>query len=317
MALQQWEQALATLDSALRIVDDDADLHADRGRAARQLSRLEVAREAFGAALALSPSHPAALEGRLELDLLAFRPAEGRQILERIDAAELRSLSIERLRGRLLTMEIAGQSGIGPMRRAVDAHDGDRELLISLGWLYMQAEQHSNAARTFGRLIEGESPPVEAVLGHVLAQVASGPARSARTEMNALMERIDEATLDASLRAELHAVLARLAHAEGNRAVAQREAQRAIDLDPKNSEAHLVLADLLADREQDATAELEAALAGRHPPSRPLALLATRDENNITEVSCDYARRYRRAAPGGQHARAIQRVMRECRRARN
>lgn len=313
MALEQWEQALATLDSALRIQDDDADLHADRGRAARQLSRLEVAREAFDAALALSESHPAALVGRLELDVLDFRPAEGRQILDRIDRAEVHSLQVERLRGRLLAMEIAGQAGVNDVRRALNQHRDDASLIMSLGWLYMQAEQYSSAVRMFGRL-NGEQAPVEAVLGRALAQIrmrASNPARSA---MDSLLETLDESTLATEVKAELHAVLARLAHAEDNRVQANAEAQRAIEIDPRNTEAHLVLADLAADREQDDTAELEASLNGVHPSSRALAVLGMRPEP-VTDAACDYARRYRRAAPAGQFARGVQRVLRDCRRA--
>src|SRR5690606_21865529 len=313
MALEQWEQALATLDSALRIQNDDADLHADRGRAARHLSRLEVAREAFDSALRLSESHPAALVGRLELDLLAFRPSEGRQIMDRIDRAEVRSLKVERLRGRLLTMEIAGHSGVRDVRRALREHDDDPSLVMSLGWLYLQAESYTNAVRTFGRLIQGENPPLEAVLGRALAQARMRAAAPARSAVEDATKSLDEATLEPTLRAERHAVRARLALADDRRAIAQREAQQALELDPKNTEAHLVLADVRADRNEDDTAALEAALDGLHPSSRPLAVLGMRGEE-VTDASCDYARRYRRAAPNGQYARGISRVLRDCRR---
>lgn len=315
MALEQWEEALATLDSALRIEDDDADLHADRGRAARRLSRLEVAREAFDAALRLSPSHPAALLGRLELDLIAFRASEGRLILERIDAAEVSSVEAERLRGRLLTMEIAGQAGIRAMREAMRAHDGDPSIVMSLGWLYVQAEQYSSALRTFGRLTGGESPDLGAVLARALTQVRMRAADPARAAIDEVTKTLDEETLAPPLRAELHAVRARLAFADSRWTPAQRAAEQALELDPQNSEAHLVLADVRAERNEDNTAQLEAALEGVHPSSRPLALLGMRGEE-VSEASCGYARRYREAAPGGQYARGVGRVVRDCRRAR-
>ncbi len=251
MALEQWERALATLDSALRIQDDDADLHADRGRAARQLSRLEVAREAFDAALALSPSHPVALVGRLELDVMDFRPAQARQILDRIDEAEIDSRQIERLRGRLLTMEIAGHHGIERVREALDEHEDDASLILSLAWLYMQAEQYTAAVRTFGRLTHAEPPSTDAILGRALAQTrmrASAPAESA---LEHLQEGLDESTLEPATRAELHAVLARLAFSSDTRPLADREAHQALEIDPKNCEAHLVLADVASARDQD------------------------------------------------------------------
>lgn len=315
MALEQWEQALGTLDSALRIQEDDADLHADRGRAARRLSRLEVAREAFDAALALNESHPEALVGRLELDVHELRPAEARQILDRVDRAEVRSLAVERLRGRLLAMEIAGQSGIDDVRRALSRHDGDASLIMSLGWLYMQAEQYSTAVRTFGRLISGNEP-LGAVLGRALAQVRMRVSAPARVLVEGATASLDESALENELKAELHAVLARLAQADDQRAVASAEAQRALEIDARNGEAHLVLADLASDRDQDDAAELEAALRSRYPSSRPLAVLAIRADP-VTEAACEHARRYRRAAPAGQYARGVARVLRDCRRAGN
>jgi tetratricopeptide (TPR) repeat protein len=316
MALEQWEEALATLDSALGIEDDDADLHADRGRAARKLSRLVVAREAFDRALELSPSHPVALVGRLELDLLDFRPAEGRTILTRIDEAELDSLEIERLRGRLLSMEIAGHSGADEMRRALRTHRDDLSLTLSLGWLYMQAEQYTPAVRAFTRFVGGDDQSFAAVLGRSLAQIRMRAAAPARATLDDLAEGLDESTLEPAERAQLHAVLGRLAWSDHDRAVGEREAQAALAIDRRNSEAHLILAEIAEDRQQDAVAEYEAALVGPHPASRSLAVLAMR-EDEVSPPLCDHARRYRRAAPAGQYARGVWRVLRECRRLEN
>ena len=316
MALEQWEEALSTLDSALGIEDDDADLHADRGRAARKLSRLVVAREAFDRALELSPSHPVALVGHLELDLLDFRPAQGRTILARIDEAELDSIEIERLRGRLLTMEIAGHSGIDAMREAQRTYRDDLSISLSLGWLYMQAEQYSTAVRTFTRFVGGDDQSVEAVLGRSLAQIRMRAGAPARAALDNLVEDLDEETLDAADRAELHAVLGRLAWSDHDRAGGEREAQAAIAIDRRNSEAHLILAEIADDRQQDSVAEYEAALIGRHPASRSLAVLAMR-EQEVTPPLCEQARRYRRAAPAGQYARGVWRVMRDCRHLEN
>lgn len=312
MALEQWEAALGTLDTALRIEDDDADLHADRGRAARRLDRLEVAREAFDRALALNESHPIALVGRLELDVLDYRPAEGRQILDRIDEAEVDSLEVERLRGRLLMMEIAGQSGVREMRTALDDHSRDPELTMALGWLYMQAEQYSQAVRTFQRLVGTEEGGVEATLARALAQIRMRASNPAQATLENLTEGLDESTLPPATRAQLHAVLARLALANDSRPQAERELAQALELDRRNSEAHLVRAEILSDRDEDATESLQAALTGRHPSSKPLALLSIREEQ-VTRAICDYADRYRRAAPNGQFARGVWRVQRDCR----
>ncbi len=312
VALSQWEDALATLDSALRIEDDDADLHADRGRAAAHLQRLEVAREAFDAALALSASHPEALVGRLDLDVSEQRLADARRILERIEEAEISSLRVHRLRARLLVMEIAGRSGVRQLRESLDAHRADETLLMSLGWLYMQAEDYADAVRTFGRLLEGDEDPVEAVLARALAQTRMRLSNPAKATLENLVEDVDESTLPAAVRAELHAVLARIAWSEHDRAVAQREAEAALGHDRRSSEAHLVLAEIAQDRDQDATEEYVASLEGLHPSSRALAMLSIRVET-VDDAACNYAARYRRAAPNGQFSRGIWRVERDCR----
>ncbi len=313
-ALAQWEAALATLDAALRIESDDADLHADRGRAAQQLSRLEVAREAFDAALVIQESHPVALAGRFRLDVDQLRLADARRILERVDAAEIRSLEVERLRARLLVMEIAGASGTRAVRRALDTYDDDPALIAELGWLYMQSEEYAQAIRRFSQLLEGEEDPPEAILAKGLAQIRMRLANPAKALLDDFVEAHPEETLSPVLRAEIHALRARIAWTEHDRAAATREAEAAIRLDRQNGEAHLVLAEVAVDREDEAAAgtAYEASLAGPHPSSRGLALLAIREEV-VTPATCEYARRYRRAAPAGQYARGIWRVQRDCR----
>ncbi|MCB9595453.1 MAG: hypothetical protein H6719_22220 [Sandaracinaceae bacterium] len=311
-ALERWEDALATLDSALRIESDDADLHADRGAAAHQLNRREVAREAYDAALALSEGHPVALAGRLKLDVDENRLADARRILERVDAAEIRSLAVERLRARLLVMELAGNAGTRAVRRALTTYDDDPVLGRQLGWLYMQAEEYAQAGRRFTQVPEGDEDPDGALLAKALAQLRMRLANPARALLEGFTEDRDVESLAPELRAELHALWARIAWTDHDRVVATREAQAAVELDRRNSEAHLVLAEILHDRDEDASAEYQASLEGPHPSSRGLALLSIREEA-VTAATCEYARRYRRAAPRGQYARGIWRVLRDCR----
>ncbi len=311
-ALERWEEALATLDSALRIEDDDAELHAGRGDAAAHLSRREVAREAYDAALSLVPNHPRALVGRLELDVDDFQTAEARRILERIDDAEQSSLRIERLRARLLTMEIAGNAGMRRVRQALIRFDRDPVLVRQLGWLYMQAEEYAHAVRRFSQLLEGDDDPIDAVLAKALAQARMRAANPARAALDNVIENTDEDSLEPSVRAQLHALIARLEWADHNRSVASREANAALELDRRNSEAHLVLAEIAQDRDEDASEPYAASLLGAHPSSRGLALLSIREEV-VTDAVCDYASRYRRAAPHGQYARGVWRVLRDCR----
>ena len=311
-ALEQWEQALATLDSALRIESDDAELHADRGAAAAHLSRREVAREAYDAALALVPNHPVALVGRLELDLYAFQAVEARRMLERIDAAEQRSLRVERLRARLLTMELAGNAGTRAVRRALIRYPADPVLVQELGWLYMQAEEYAHAVRRFSQLLEGDEDPVEVILAKTLAQARMRAANPARATLDNVIENTPEDSLEPPVRAQLHAMQARLAWADHNRVEAMREARAALEVDRRNSEAQLVLAEIAQDRDEDASAAYAASLLGSHPSSRGLALLSIREEE-VNDDVCEYASRYRRAAPHGQYARGVWRVLRDCR----
>ncbi|MFK7989814.1 MAG: tetratricopeptide repeat protein [Sandaracinaceae bacterium] len=323
MALEQWEEALATLDEALRIESDDEDLHADRGRAAAHLSRLEVAREAYDRALELSPSHPQALEGRLALDVSESRLAAAREIADRLTEAEISTLQVERLHARLLVMEVKGAAGVEIVREALRTHPGDRELRMSLGWLLTQAEQYAQAVRHLARLIstiDGEAPDpeegapkasIDVTLARCLAQIRMRASAPARSVLENIVEDVEEERMEESTRAQLHAVLARLAWSEHDRPLAMREAERAIAVDESNTEAHLVLAETEADRGQDPTPHFQASLTGPHPHSRALASLALREEE-LTDAGCEYARRYRETAPNGQYARGAARVLRDC-----
>ncbi|MCC6876348.1 MAG: tetratricopeptide repeat protein [Sandaracinaceae bacterium] len=313
IALEQWQQALTTLEEAIGLEEDDADLHADRGRAAAHLGRLDVARQAYDRALELSASHPVALVGRLELDVDAMSLGPGREIMDRVDRAEVRSLHVEHLRARLLAMEIAGRSGTTAVRDALREHDDDHLLTMCLGWLYMQAEDYSRAMSTFGRLTSGDTPQAEAVLARTLAMVRMRMSTPAKSALDAWLETHPPESLPARERALLVALQARLALAEDQRGPAQRLAREAIALDGDTDEAHLVLADLLIDQEQDPSEPMRAALRGPHPSSRPLAVLAIREEPPSPEA-CAYAERYRRAAPGGQYGRGVARTLRDCRR---
>lgn len=312
MAEEGWDAALSTFASAIALEEDDADLHSGRGRAAAQLGRRDLARASYDRALALSPSHPEALLGRLELALDEEEPAVARRTLTRIDDAELRSLAVERLRGRLLTMEVAGQSGLSAMRRALGRHRRDPSLTISLGWLYAQAEQYGSAVRTLGRITQRDDAPLEARLARILAQVRMRASNPAAAALESLLEDLDVLDLPESLQADIRAIQARLAVANGSRPLAIRQSDRALALDPGHAEAHLVRADLLLERDRDPTEELEAALAGPHPSSRPLAQLALRAET-VDDRTCELAGRYRRAAPNGQFSRGVWRLLRDCR----
>ena len=312
MGREQWEGALATLDEALALVDDDESLHADRGRAAQRLARFEVAREAYDRALELSPAQPQALVGRLELDLDAFLAPAAREIMDRIDAASIISVTIERLRARLLMMEVAGASGIRKVRAALRRFPGDLSLRVALGWLMMQAEQYAETVRFWTQVMDAAEDPLEATLARSLAQIRIRASAPAAAVLENLLEDFDESAHSDRERALVHAVLARLAWDDRNRARAREEAERAVALDSRMSEAHLVLAELAIDAETDPVPEYLLALRGYHPPSRPLASLAIR-EPEVTDAICGYASRYRASAPQGQYTAGVGRVLRSCR----
>ena len=115
--------------------------------------------------------------------------------------------------------------------------------------------------------------------------------------MENIVEVTDEETLPAAVRGQLHAVLARLAWSDHDRAVATREANLALELDEGNTEAHLVLAEMVGDRGDDPTEHYVASLDGPHPHSRALASLSVRvPVEELDDAACEYARRYREAA---------------------
>lgn len=314
-ALERWETARATLGRAVELEGDEPDYHADLGAVHRHLGQLSVARTAFARALELNARHRGALLGTLELDLTEFRLPEALATLRRVDAAGVRSLERDRLEARVLLMDLAGKEGLSVVRAALRRHRRDPELTLALGWFHMQAENFPNAVWTFtrftGRDVERDLR-VRAVIGRALAQTRLRAGQPATTLLEELLGDHPLDQLSEPLRAAALALQARLALIDHRRGLARRLTRHALRLDPKQTEAHLVTADLATAQEQDPSPALRAALIGVHPPARPLAQLALRSEE-VSDESCQYIERYRRAAPNGQFARGAARLRRSCR----
>src|SRR5690606_22136170 len=138
---------------------------------------------------------------------------------------------------------------------------------------------------------------LDAILARALAQIRMRASNPARAVLENVTAGLDETTLTPRVRGELHAVLARLALADDQKATATREAELALTHDRYTSEAHNVLAEVIGDRDEAAALEhYVASLRGYHPSSRPLAVLSMRVEP-VDDTACDRARRYRAAAP--------------------
>ena len=311
MAKEDWTAAYTSLRSAVENDPRDADRQADLGRVAREVGEDAVAREAFDAALALDAKHDAALVGRLELDLDEEHVEDAVAILERIDGASIRSLAVERLRARVLVLDVRGMSGVRPLRQGVVREGVDRWLLLGMGKLYLQAEQYDAAAGAFSRakdLFENaEESNAEAALLHALAYARGRRTPPAETILSNLPSGLDE-----ELRALRAVVEGRIAQVAQQRIRFRERAQTALELSPKLAEAHLLLADFAESRDANTVPHLRRALDSVPSSAEAMGRLSLIEETPRAE-RCALARRYLRAAPRGGYAQDVRELARSCR----
>ncbi|MFW6051594.1 MAG: tetratricopeptide repeat protein [Myxococcota bacterium] len=313
-AAEDWKAARETLAQAAARLPRDADLHARKGEAARRLGRADEAKKAFDRALELAPKHPMALAGLLQIHVAAEALDEAGKVLERIDEADVASVPIDRARARYHVLTAAGHAGISDVRRAIMRRaPSDPDLWLALAELQMQAGEHRGAVASYGRVMrEREEDTPTALLGRAMAQLRMHSKSGAERTLDDLDEAVAEGQMDDGFRAGVLAARARLKLLDDRLGAARALARQALRADPRNAEAHLVLADVASERDRDPTEHLRAALKAPIPPPEAKGRLALELEEG--DEQCALAEAYREAAPRGTHARRLARIVRACRR---
>jgi len=310
MATEQWQAAVETLRAAIEHEPRVAELQAKLGDAEWKVGRPNEARDAYERARALAPQNPMALVGLLRLAVEARDVAAAREALERVDEARISTSEVDRARAQFLMLDGAGAGGVITVRRAILQRNAQDPLMwLALGDLNVQAELYGAAAGAYNRALEYAPGDTRALLGLTLVQIRT---RRTAPAVRSLEDAVRAAS-DPSpeLQVEIGYVRAALRLGEGRNAVARSLAEEVLRADPHYGPAHLILADVAAEMNRDATVHLRAAVAGRPVPPDAVGGLAV--TLGPTPEGCTLARRFRAASPRGRYGPRVAELIARCR----
>lgn len=306
----EWQQAYDALAAVASATEDDPQIDTERGQAARMLGRLDEARAAYSAALAIDPHQATALVALLAVQTDTHDLDGAMASLEQIDAAHLADPLIDHLRASVLVERAAGESGVPRLVEAVGRSPDDGELRLALASLYMQAERWSDAADAYYAAL---SRTADRRLALGMRALALARGRRAPT-VEAMLDQL-RATVSSSspLRP---ADLARIADASawvewdgGAYGRVSIFARQALDAVPEDVEATLLLAYVEDNAHRDPSERLRT-IADRSIEARGwLAALAT---TPLDPAHCTDARAYLLAAPAGRFAEELGRRVGDC-----
>lgn len=304
----EWEPALTALNAAAESSPRDPVIQLERGLAARSLNRLDEAREALRTSLELAPGQARALVALLgaELDAGALDDARGTE--EALAALELTSPDVDTLRARYFVAALAGARGVAAVRAASRRSPDDVQLRMALAQLYLQAERWDDAADALYGVAQRSETDRALALG--LRAVAVARARRAPT-VEAVMDQLRTMSAQARLPGEVEALMSVaqgwlewIEEAFGRAGIFARQA---LDRDPGNAHANVLLAVLAATGRRDPSEPARAA-ADRSLEAR--GILSLQGEPDVER--CAFARQYLEGAPEGRLASDVRARIAAC-----
>ncbi|UJR82391.1 tetratricopeptide repeat protein [Sandaracinus amylolyticus] len=312
LASGEWQPALDALRTATEVAPRDPALQAERGRAAMELGQLDEARRAYETSIEVEPAQPEVLRALLSIQLQQRDLEAAGATVARIDAANVTSLEIEQLRARWLVDTLAGAEGLTALRRARRTSRRDLALAHSQGRLYMQAERWFEAIEAFQDALpeSGATERRDVFLWRALAL-----ARARReTMVEQLAEQLREGAAEAPMtrveEARLLTAEAWLAFMDETIPRASVYGRRALDLDPTNADALVLMGAIEDQQRRDGTARYRRAMEAASPSIEAYGRLALIGEMNAER--CGFGRRYLRAAPDGGIATAVRERVATC-----
>ncbi|MBX7191855.1 MAG: hypothetical protein K1X94_07345 [Sandaracinaceae bacterium] len=313
---EQWQSALESYRAAMEVDDHDVEVATERGIAARRLSSgggearealVDEARTSFARAIELVPGHREALVELLDLSNETADVTRGATALAGIDQASITGHDVDRLRARHLVLALAGASGVAAVRGACERHADDGELRVRLGQLHYQAEQWNDAADAFYAASTRETPLRHFALA--MRALAFGRARREPSIEPAIdMLHVGTSTEPLTPTEEAYADLARAWMEWHNEAFGRASifARQALDRDPQNAEAMLLLGYVDALQRRDATERMRGASA---TSLEAVGWLALHTEG---AARCAGLARYLLGAPAGRYAPDATRAQAGC-----
>ncbi len=319
LAKESWDEALTVLRDAVEREDDDAELHAELGDAARGAERWDEAGEAYGRALELEERNAQALVGLFQLQVVTHALDGAAETWETIEDADVRVDKATALaRVRYLVDAGTGRAGMRELTRLSRRRDlrRDAEVRFAMAENLLQQGNYNRAFAMFvrARVLGGDD--VEAYLGQALAQVLKGRMNRATDALRLAKEESlpDDADPNADAPAmELPRYLVTRGFIEANLgrfASAGSYAERALEADPDNTMARVLMAGVDARSRRDPNPNLRAAITG--VPRRPMAMARLAIRLGTDEDGCELAAAYLDAAPYGDDADAVKEVVERC-----
>lgn len=292
----EWEPAYAALSSAAESSPRDPVIQLERGLAARALGRLDDARSALRASLELSPGQARALVALLGAELDAHAIDEARGTEAALGTLGLDSPDVDALRARYFVEALAGARGVPPIEAAVARTPEDVPLRLALARLYFQAERWEDAADAFYAVSQRSEAERPVALG--LRAIALARARRAPT-VEAVIDQLRTIQMGTRLPGSVEALMSvAQGWLEWNEEAFGRAgifARQALDRDPGNAHANLLLAVLDSAGRRDPSEHARAAQGDSLEARGMLALLEAPDAQR-----CAAARLYLEGAPTGR-----------------
>lgn len=294
----EWEPAFAALSSAAESSPRDPVIQLERGLAAQALNRLDEARTSLRASLALVPGQATALIALLRAELDAHAVDEARATEASLAELDLRTPEVVALRTRYFVDALAGARGIPVVRAASRAAPDDVTLRFALARLYIQAERWDDAADALYAVStrsESDRAMALAMRAVVLARGRRAPTVEATMVQLRTMQAHER--LPSPVEALMSVAQGWLewnADANGRASIFARQA---LDRDPGNAEASVLLGVLDAPSRRDPSEHVRPGLATNLEARGIYGIAGEPDPER-----CTYARQYLEGAPEGRLA---------------
>jgi len=258
------------------------------------------------------PAEPKAEEHVLSVAQRAIEAADVDAATVALDQARdagAEPASLDRLRAQLMVLRGDAAAAVPELRAMTSVYADDAAIWLALARVLAQAEHDDAAERAFLRVLELDEHSVDAHVGIARLATRGTRLRTSRQHLGSAREAYERGEPDPVREARLHVTEGIIGFELGDYAGASSLAERALALDEKSAEAHLLLGRIAIQQERDASEHLWAAVAGRAPPAEALGMLVPR----AGESACELADRYLIIAPTGYDVRAVRRAQRDCR----
>jgi Tfp pilus assembly protein PilF len=211
-------------------------------------------------------------------------------------------------RARLLVERGDGELALAALRGMVRSSES-ASLYVALGRAAYQAERDREAGDAFTRALEIERGSPWALLGIAEVRLREGSIPRAESNLEAARRNGERRNLGARFASRVKSLEGRIFFEQGNFSRAKERARQAIELDARNADAHLLLANVAMEEGEDPIPHFRAAIAGQAPQPEALGRLALRLRG---DEACDLARRYLERCPNGYDAPDVQGALRRC-----